>query len=257
MAFMKGLGHGEDNLRFMLYAADLSGDFTDEKSWGKICEFAVKQDVKQGGSDIFVEKYKMAALDVGGEECWRLVAADLSDNFIFSALAVNRIGFDRSIRVVPMAAFNRHAYAGLGDEFAVVRFLVWAGYDINAEEPKTKQTALHYFAFTRHLPGTNLRAVKWLIAHGANVNAANAKGDTPLTFAAGAEKWGAAQGATFAALIDAGADPFHPSHDGETPYSIMKANNARNEVPERTRQLLMLDQLKAEIQKIEIEADIR
>jgi len=72
------------------------------------------------------------------------------------------------------------------------------------------QTALHIAA----LHG-NVETVQVLIELGANANAANSRGTTPLHFAAGAKK---RQAETVRALLDGGADPKIADGFGRRPY---------------------------------------
>ena len=241
-AYMDSLGYGEDNLSHLLYNADLSGEFEDDESWARLCEFAVQHDNEKlcsiGHRMLFanITKGKMEKSDLLDQ-----IKQFLGNEDILAAFAIHRSVIDRKLPLIPMAASARQNYLGREGEFAVVRFLYWAGFDPNARNPNTKMTALHYFSSLTYLPGANPRAVKWLLAHGAPVDWVNSRGDTALAYMAGTSGWNAALDETFSALIDGGADPFHKSKDGETPHSLMKKNNETMPSPERAQRIKQME----------------
>lgn len=244
LSYLESLGYGEDNLSHLLYKADLSGDFEDDQSWARLCEFATQYDNENlcsiGHRVLFANltKGKMKKSDLLGQ-----IKQFIGNEDILAAFAIHRSGTDRKLPLIPMAASVRQNYLGREGEFAVVRFLYWAGFDANARESNTRMAALHYFASLKYLPGANPRAVKWLLAHGATVDWVNSRGDTALAYMAGTSGWNAALDETFSALIDAGADPFHKSKDGETPHSLMKKNNETRPSPERALRIRQMEQM--------------
>lgn len=92
-----------------------------------------------------------------------------------------------------------------------------AGADINGIHPKENKTVLQYAVIGRK---AMRRSVAMLIAAGADVNAADRHGRTPLMFAVGkyANYWAAAQ------LVEGGADVNARDEDGCT--ALMQARSA-------------------------------
>ena len=181
--FMDSLGgRPEDNLKMLLYYGDLGGDFTEDEDWGALCELALAADDELGLSQEFSSRY---AELFGREEFQGALDAmeyDLKDNKIFAAMAIHKMGIPKKMPMVAAAAFNKHSYLGLKDGFALVRFLHWSGFDINAASPSTSMTPLHLFSSTKVQPGTHPRAVEWLLEREADVDglpASDADGNTP------------------------------------------------------------------------------
>ncbi|SEA52074.1 ankyrin repeat domain-containing protein [Acidovorax soli] len=226
LAQMSG-GSDLDRLKMLLYYGDLSGEFEDDDDWAQICQFAVEADEELGGSEPYLDRYAELVQSQKFPEAMQAMVYDLRDNKIFAAMAIHRAGLPKAAPLVSAAAYNKHAYQGLKDEFAVTRFLVWSGFDINEPNPSTGMTALHKFASTQVAPGSYPRAVKWLLEHGADVDAANANGDTALAYLCATVGWGEAQDQTYGLLLDAGSNPFAQSKDGATPYSLLEQLNAQ------------------------------
>ena len=226
--FMDGIGsRPEDNLKMLLYYGDLGGEFTDDEDWGALCAFALEVDEELGMSAQFASRYGEL---IGRKEFQAAIDAmhyDLNDNKIFAAMAIHKMGVPKDMPMVASAAFNKHSYQGLKDEFALVRFLHWSGFDINAAAASTGMTPLHLFSSTKVMPGTHPRAVEWLVVQGADVDATNAQGDTAMAYLCGTQGWGEHQTRSFVALLKAGSNPFAEADDGTTPYALLtRANQA-------------------------------
>src|SRR5450830_416632 len=226
IGFLNRIGaRPQDNLKMLLYYGDLSDDFNDDEDWGALCEFALEVDEKLGTSEEYASRYKDLLRRKEFEQALFAMDYDLKDNKIFAAMAIHRMDVPKHIPMVASAAYNKHAYAGLQDEFALTRFLHWSGFDINASTEPGGVTPLHLFSFTAPAPGTNARAVEWLLAHGADIDAVNANGDTALAYLCGSQSWSEAQSSSFTALLRAGSDPFAQAKDGSTPLSVMTQAN--------------------------------
>lgn len=99
-------------------------------------------------------------------------------------------------------------FAAISGQVAIADLLLAHGADVNAEERGI--TALHGAAEFGSLP-----MVRWLIEHGAQVDAWTPLGGTPLHRAA----WGGHQ-AIAAELLAHGADPLVRTRDGESPLAL-------------------------------------
>jgi hypothetical protein len=152
---------------------------------------------------------------------------DLYDNYFHAAVAgvaAARIHEPaKSLPLLAWAAFNKHSYRGYKDEIAVLRMLLGAGYDPNAQDCNG-MTALHYMASMQTYPFSHPRAVRLLIEAGANPNIQNERGDSPLCYLAGNRQWTDELNYSAILLLDAGANPRLAANDGATPLGLLKEN---------------------------------
>jgi len=242
-------GSEADRLKMLLYYGDLSEDFADDDDWGEICEFAVEVDKEIGSSTEYLDRYRALVREQKFQEALDSMVYDLRDNKIFAAMAIHKAGLPKQMPLVSAAAYNKQNYQSLKDEFAVARFLVWSGFDINVPDPSTGMTALHMFASTNVMPGSHPRAVRWLIEHGADVDAVNENGDTPLAFLCGKQGWGEAQDQCFELLMEAGANPFVRSKDGQSPLGLLAQMNAQERSELRTARLDQIRELSERLER--------
>lgn len=246
--FMDKISDDPDaNFKMLLYYGDLDEAFASDEDWDSLCEFAMKVEEERDESIPFMNRYKQAMEKDGFDGMLSAINSDMHDNYIFAAMGLHRFGIAKNMRFIPAAAYNKHCFVGLRGEFALVRFLHWSGFDINAVEADTGMSALHYFASLQYQPGTHNRAVEWLLDHGADPNAQNMQGDSPLAYLCGQVDWGKAHTVSALALIKAGANPLLESHDGSTPLSLMKQNNEAEPREGRTALIAMLEDIYAEL----------
>jgi ankyrin repeat protein len=118
---------------------------------------------------------------------------------------------DDKIGMSFVASIHRAARSG---NLPAVRALLESGEDVNKREPKRGQTAL-YYAIYFDKPVT----LKVLIEAGADVNAQDSDGATPLTLAAQEDN-----PMIVMELIKAGADVNLTRHDGATPLHMAAKN---------------------------------
>lgn len=227
-------GSEADRLKMLLHYGDLSEEFADDDDWAALCDFAVEADEELGTSTQYLARYGTLVKEQKFQEALDAMVYDLRDNKIFAAMAIHQAGLPKQMPLVSAAAYNKQNYQSLKDEFAVTRFLVWSGFDINVPDPSTGMTALHMFASTNVMPGSHPRAVRWLIEHGADVDAVNENGDTPLAFLCGKQGWSEAQDQCFELLMEAGANPFVRSKDGQSPMGLLAQMNAQERSELRT-----------------------
>jgi len=98
----------------------------------------------------------------------------------------------------------------------LVRWLVFQGADINATDATYKRTPLHF-----HSSGRYTTIIDVFLELGADVNAVDCYGSTPLHFAAGSSS----QKVT--ALLAHGANPLSENNSKQTPlaYALARASN--------------------------------
>ena len=189
--------------------------------WGRVCEAAIKKALSLAEDDSSFA----ALLKTPVEE----IQSALWDNYLWGAMAaVIAAQKNPSIKRLPLlaeAAFNKHSYPGYKDEIACLRMLLWAGFDVNAQD-ENGMTALHYMASLKNHPYSHPRAVRLLLMAGAMPDIQNARGDTALCYLSGNTTWSSALNNTAWMLISVGANPNCPSSDGATAKSLLIASNS-------------------------------
>jgi hypothetical protein len=179
-----------------------------QEAWGEFC----KAVIDLNWSDEMIEDAIAFAQDKSHVE------HALYDNYFDQAIKLVLGDADRSMPAITWAAFNKHTYKGHADECAVVRLLVWAGFDANAGDDDS-QTPLHFMAQMEVHPGSHPRAVEVLLQAGANPNARRRNGDSPLTALCGNMEWTEEADTTARLLLRAGADPRQTSDDEADVFS--------------------------------------
>jgi ankyrin repeat protein len=99
--------------------------------------------------------------------------------------------------------------------YQIAELILDSGFDINELRPDQGRTLLHGAANR----GT-LKAVKWLVEHGANPNALDGGGRTPLHVCAERNR----SAATIKLLVAAGADLSARDASGHTPLDYARKN---------------------------------
>ena len=182
-----------------------------DEVWGMLCVAAIEQATKLGFDPNTIDREQ--------------VERDLHDNYFHAALAgVAAARIHEPAKQLPLlawAAFNKNAYQGYKDEIAVLRMLLWAGYDPNAQDERG-MSALHYMASMKNHPYSHPRAVRLLLNAGANPNIRNVRGDSALCYLSGNQQWSGALTRTAAMLLGGGADPLLAANDGATPLGLLK-----------------------------------
>lgn len=105
-------------------------------------------------------------------------------------------------------------HAIVTNDAATLKQCLARGYSVNSSQAITGDTPLHLAAMTSHGENKN-EVVEVLIAYGANINACNKAGMTPLHYAAYTGSHGLVK-----LLIKNGADIKAKSNDGRTPLVI-------------------------------------
>jgi ankyrin repeat protein len=160
----------------------------------------------------------------------------MHDNYICGAFAARKLGVPKELPMIPWAAYNKSDFPGLQGEIGLMRYLIWAGYDIN-ESTSSGATALHLLSNLKWGPGCHARGIKILLRNGANPNIQAESGDTPLTTLCGAIRWSEHYDQAFRSMMEAGADPTIESGDGETPFNLLQTN--QKEAPSDERAILI------------------
>lgn len=161
----------------------------------------------------------------------RELTMGMLDNYFHVAVAAGLSDLDRSTPATAWAAYNKSMYPGFRDELSVIRYLLWAGFDVNASDGE--RAAIHYLCVTKHGSGTMPRGVSTLLMYGADPNLRREDGDTPLIGVSAFVDWNAERGQVFRILVAAGADPYLPVADGSTPIQLLQQFNAKKPHPDR------------------------
>lgn len=171
--------------------------------------------------------------------------AGLRDNYFHIALgSVAKFGPDTDIPLLAWAAFNKSRYAGYSDEISIVRMLTGAGFNPNLPDDDGMYP-LHYMTSWQVQPGTCFRGVRILIKAGADLNAKNRAGDTPLAMLAGSWPWNSEMTRSAEYLLGSGANPHSKASDGSTPLSILKQSQKSDNNEERQS---IIDKIEAHCQ---------
>lgn len=208
-------GPTPDGLKKMLIFADTMAEFEGDDSWRALCEFALKIDTTFDVTEDYATQF------LHGQSA----ATAMLDNYVLAALAACKVDWEEPEPLMAYAASNKHQFQGFAphglSEISCMRILHWGGWDINASLPDTHKTALHQMVYLKYMPGSHPRAVQWLLERGADVNARNANGDTPLIVLCACDPWLPAMTETFKLLLLAGADPLDEAPDGTSAMSIL------------------------------------
>ncbi len=94
------------------------------------------------------------------------------------------------------------------------RHLIDSGADVNAGD-ENGYTPLHFA-----VNADSVEVVRYLLDSGANLEAVNDKGETPLNIAVGNTTSGAGEIIQF--LRDRGADPFRPANNGRSAIDYLR-----------------------------------
>ena len=117
---------------------------------------------------------------------------------------------------VALSSVSLHSVVAKGD-FDAARKLVEQGADVEAKDPSTGASVLHY-AVMRGNPDI----LKWLLARGVNVNSRTKNGTTPLHTAVVYNRYEVAE-----MLLNGGAEVDAKSTSGATPLAIASAAKNR------------------------------
>ncbi len=204
--------------------------------WGQVCQAALER------AAYFAEDSPSFAQEMTATP--ESIRAALHDNYLSGALAATFVSLrNESMLTMPMlasAAFNKHSYAGYKDEIACLRMLLWAGFDVNAQDGNG-MTALHYMASLKNHPFSHPRAVRLLLDAGADPNIQNIRGDTALCYLSGNGTWSSELNHTAWMLVSVGANPNVASSDGATAKSLLIASNSMSPNDDRTELIEHLD----------------
>ena len=227
----------ESAFKMALFQADLKIEFLEASAWAVACEAAAAQDDAHEVSEGFQRRY-MAAYETGkGPGLIKELCTDMMDNYIVGAFAARKMGVPRDLPLVAWAARNKKDFPGWHGEIATIRTLLWAGFDPSTPDPSTTLTPLHCMVSLGWGEGVHSRAVQMLLLAGADPQARNRNGDTPLMTLCGNVAWNDSCRNAFEWLVEYGADPRDKSADGETAVSLLKQCQAQS--PDVGRALLI------------------
>jgi hypothetical protein len=228
-------GPTPSGLRNMMLYADLRPEFKSDEAWLKLVEFAVQLDDEYSLSEEFHQQF---AEGVSPQ-------SSMFDNYVLAVLATRNFEWAEPEPLMAYAAYNKSEYKGLThddlSEIACLRTLFCLGWDINGRMAESENTALHMLAFTDYFPWTHPRAVAWLLAHGAEPMARNARGDTPLLLLCACVHWTPAMLQSIHHLLLAGADPTAQADDNTSALDQLKIQNEAKKNPMRTALILAME----------------
>lgn len=240
--------------RSMFYSADLGVEFDGDYEWCDLCEFAMEI---VDTTDILAEYAKpyesLIALN-DQHEIIRRLSAGILDNQILAGVLALKLKIDKDAPFIAQAAFNKSNIAGLRGEVALIRFLIWAGFDPDAQLSEGGNGALHLMSSLRWGPGAHPRTIQLLLRNEADVDLANSNGDTPLIFMSGSTQWSNEQSEVFDCIFNAGADITKKSDEGTTALSELQKAQARH--PD-DRRLDFIETVMVRLDAVEAEANLK
>ena len=226
--------HSSDAFKMALFELDLQEQYQTDAIWAEICEAFDKLDAEHGFSEEFADEYQ-GLMDAGDDEKLGVqIRGHMQDNYILAAFAIKRLEVcGAETGLVAWAAQNKKEFAGLRGEIALIRTLLWMGYEPDALSDETGLPALQCMLATRYGPGCHPRAIDTLLRAGADPNIRDRRGDTPLIFMSGNTGWNESCTWCFRRLVMAGADMEAVAPDGSTPLTLLKIGEGKEPHPER------------------------
>lgn len=219
---------------FVMGMADLSGNHETAEDWAGLCELASVLTRNHSISASFDARYQM--ISSNSVEVEEAVQLDMYDNYLLAGFSAIRTNLPRHLPLIAWAAANKSCWEGLHNEIALVRTLLWGGFDVNATD-QYQCTALHHFAVLHHGDGCHPRAIELLLQAGCNPNITNYRGDTALMRLSANVLWNKSCTAAWRALLEAGTDPRVVSLDGASVRSLLNQGQAK--YPDPQRQILI------------------
>lgn len=220
--------------KLLLIQSDLQEQYAGWEGFSKLISGAVQMDKNEGFSGDFQRDYAelLNAGDMQG--LMQRLIFDQMDNYILGSMAAFQLDLPKVLPLVPFAAENKMLYEGLRGEISNLRMLLLMGFDANAANPGTGNTALHSMCNLKWGKGIHNRAIECLLQSGASPNSQNNSGDTPFVYLCGSYPWTPECHKAAAAMLEFGADPYISSKDGSTGLSLLQANQTnQDESPAR------------------------
>lgn len=196
--------------------------------WTKVAEAFVAHVQYLAASD----RALRARLSASAEE----IESDLMENALEAAVAATlrkpsplcfALARPESSAFVSAASYNKRYHDGLQDEIACLRLLLAHQKDVNLVLADSEgYTPLHLMAYMRSRLRSHPRAVRLLLNAGAQVDAQNSFGDTPLSLVSACADFDENIYRSMSLLLDAGADPHLKANDGMSAYTVLKMPKA-------------------------------
>jgi ankyrin repeat protein len=227
-----------DEFKMLLLTSEGNPEYQSWEGFTKLCQGAINMNARNGYTKEFEDEY-IALLKAGEtEKLSQALWSHQLDNYIFSSLAAFRLQIPSNVPLVPWAAENKRLYPGWHGECVNLRFLLVAGFDVDAQDPHSGNTALHHMCGLQWGPGVHLKAIRYLLDSGADCNIKNNIGDTAVTYLAGSYPWTDNAHNAFGMLMEGGGNPFVPSNDGMTALDLLKGNQADQDKSESRASLI-------------------
>ena len=213
-----------DEFKMLLISSGENPDYASWDGFTKLIQGAINMNSRMKFNKDFVDEYSewIDADDLPG--LTRALRMHQMDNYIFASLAAFTVEIPKSVPLVAWAAENKRLYPGWHGECVNLRTLLLMGYDVDAQDPASGNTALHCMCALQWGPGVHLQAIGYLLNSEADCNIKNMNGDTPVTYLAGAFPWSDDVHNAFGLLLKGGGNPFIPSNDGKTAMDLLRDN---------------------------------
>ena len=215
-----------DEFKMLLLTSEGHPEYQSWEGFQKLIQGAINMDGRNGYTKDFVDEYQSLIKDGDKEGLMDALERDQMDNYIFSSIAAFRLKAPSEIPLVVWAAKNKWLYEGWHGECVNLRTLLLMGYDVDAVDQSTGNTALHFMCGLKWGPSVHLKAIRYLLDSEADCNIKNNNGDTPVTYLAGSFPWTDDAHNALWMLIKGGGNPFIPANDGKTALDLLKENQA-------------------------------
>ena len=227
----------EYNVKMALFQQDLFATMQDRDAWKIIVDEILQNDPDGEACADFEKIYRALAVDGDTDALYEQICSDQLDNYIMGTFAACRMGIPKDTPLVSWAAENKRRYKGLHGEIANLRTLLIMGFNPNATDSTSGNTAMHKMCSLNWGEGVHVRAIKVLLESGANPNIPNVNGDTPFNYLCGSHPFTDHVQAALLMMLAAGADPTIKAADGADALQVL--NFTENFEPDPARLALI------------------
>jgi hypothetical protein len=232
-----------DTLSKILMQNDLLEDYQDWDSWKAICGMVLEANPRGEAFVEFNSRYHKIMQSGDHDKLTQALWIDQMDNYTLGSFAAFGMDLPRELPLVAWAAENKRLYEGWKGEISNLRSLLVMGFDQDAIDPDTGNTALHAMCGLKWGKGIHLRGIGALLDAGANPNIANKNGDSAMLYLCGSYPFSREVQAAFEMLLEAGGDMSFKDNSAITALEVLKDTQER--FPEEAR-LAMIERCELE-----------